>query len=100
MEISDIGSNDDTALLCHTNSHPLLPDIHNWFEPNGTEDDVPGFTTNRDGMVVRLRRITGIPAEGIYWCSILDATSQLHTVYIGLYSSGEGNIEKMYIYFF
>ena len=96
MEISDIGSTDDTALLCHTN-RPRLPHSHHsggdWFAPDGTRvnlDDVPGFTRDRRSMVARLRRTTGTPHEGIYWCSIQDATSVQYTFYVGLYNNGVG----------
>ena len=103
MEISDIGSTDETALLCHTN-HPRSPHSHHsggdWFAPDGTrvnEDDVPGFTRDRRSMVVRLKRNTGTPHEGIYWCSILDAASVQYTIYVRLYNRGEGNILEVYI---
>ena len=49
-------------------------------------------------MVVRLKRTTGTPHEGIYWCSILDATSVQCTIYVGLYNRGGGNILEMYIH--
>ena len=96
MVISDIGSTDDTALLCHTNRPPVgVNSGGDWFAPDGTRvnlDDVPGFTRNRGSMVVRLRRTTGTPHEGIYWCSILDAVSVPKTIYVGLYNRGGGNI--------
>ena len=92
MLISDIGSTDDTALLCHMNYNGI-PSYGNWFAPDGirvNEDDVPGFTRNRGPMVVRLKRTTGTPAQGIYQCSIEDDQYMLHIVYVGLYSMGEG----------
>ncbi|CAI8050550.1 hypothetical protein GBAR_LOCUS27752, partial [Geodia barretti] len=45
LNISDIGSSDDTALLCITN-RPGTPTSGNWFAPDGTrvdDIDVPGF---------------------------------------------------------
>ena len=94
VEISDIGSDDDTALLCHTNQPPP-PGCANsggdWFAPDGTRvsgSDVPGFTRNRDPMVVRLKRTSGTPPEGIYQC---DHASSLHRVSVGLYNTGGGN---------
>ena len=84
VNISGIGYNDDSALLCHTNRPATLgnsPNFHSggdWFAPDGTKipsSDVPGFTRNRGAMVVRLKRTSGTPPEGIYECTIEDATS-------------------------
>ena len=96
VEISDIGFTDGSALLCHTNHLPQGGSSisgGDWYAPDGTrvhEDDVPGFTRDRGPMVVRLKRTTGTPSEGIYWCVIQDATSILQSVYVGLYNSGGG----------
>ena len=101
MVISDIGSTDDTALLCHTNRPRPPGNRHSggdWFAPDGTRvgnigtTDVPGFGRNRDPMVVRLLRNTGTgtPAQGIYWCSIMDADGNDKIVHAGLYNDGEG----------
>ena len=97
VEISDIGSTDDSALLCHTNFPPPPGSISggDWFAPNGTRvsgADVPGFARNRGSMVVRLKRASGTPPEGIYRCTIQDATSTPQMVYVGLYNTGEGII--------
>ena len=102
--ISDIGSTDDTALLCHTN-HPPPPGSRfsggGWFTPDGTRvfgDDVPGFTLNRAPMVARLRRTTtGPPPEGIYNCTIDDASLTTQTVYVGLYTSGRGKGDHVHM---
>ena len=97
--ISDIGSTDDTALLCHTNRSPgSRHSGGQWFAPNGQgvggtgTTDVPGFGRNRDPMVVRLLRNTDTctPAQGIYWCSIMDADGNNQVVHVGLYNDGEG----------
>ena len=98
VEISDIGSSDSTALLCHTNRPPSAGG-HNsggdWFAPDGTRVggidsiDVPGFGRNRAPMLVRLQR-SGTPDEGIYWCGVKDATNTNQTVYVGLYNTGGG----------
>ena len=88
--IDDIGSSDNDALLCRTN-YDGTPSSGNWFAPDGTrvfEDDVPGVTRNRGSMVVRLKRTTGIPAQGIYRCEVNDNTETQQTVYVGLYSDG------------
>ena len=94
VEISRIGSNDDSALLCHTNRPP--DDAHSggdWLAPDGTRvfvTAVPGFTISRAPMVVRLKRTSGTPPKGIYRCTIEDATSTVQMVYVGLYNTGGG----------
>ena len=98
VEIDDIGSIDDTALLCITNRIP--PENGDsqgtWNAPDGISvqrvyaaDDVPGFTRNRGPMVVRLIR-TGseTPNEGIYRCDVMDNTNTAQNVYVGLYNNG------------
>ena len=99
--ISDIGSTDDTALICHTNRPATLgtasyPNSRgDWFAPDGTRvtgTAVPGFRRNRAPMMVRLLRNTATdpPSEGIYHCLVEDDTLTLRTVYVGLYNSGTG----------
>ena len=94
--ISDIGSTDDTALLCHTNCPPAMGSSNsagNWFAPDGTRVhlmDVKGFKRNRGPMVVRLKRTTESPAEGVYVCRIQTSLDVLHSVYVGLYNVGNG----------
>ena len=99
VEISDIGSSDTTALLCHTNrpaSGETSTSGGDWFAPDGTRvgglnsNDVPGFGRDRGPMVTRLKERSGTPNEGIYWCIISDATETSQTVYVGLYNTGEG----------
>ena len=99
VTINNIGSFDNTALLCHTN-HPATESGGSnsggdWFAPGGdkvgglTSTDVPGFGRNRRDMIVRLRRRnTGTPEEGIYHCVVEDADNIPQTVYVGLYSGG------------
>ena len=97
--ISDIGSTDDTALICHTNRPATVSNNANsggdWFAPDGTRvnnNDVPGFRRNRDPMIVRLFRNTATdpPSEGIYHCLVEDDTLTEQTVYVGLYNSKGG----------
>ena len=94
VEISDIGSNDDSALLCHTNRPPPSGGTHSggdWHAPDGTRvfvTDVPGVTLSRAAMVVRLKRTSGKPPEGIYQCTVEDAESTPQMVYVGLYNNG------------
>ena len=112
--ISDIGSNDDTALICHTNRPATITDIGgstnsggDWFAPNGTtvgfgsNSIVSGFRRSRGPMIVRLLRNTGTdpPSEGIYHCLVEDDTLTEQTVYVGLYNSGGGINKNMYLYY-
>ena len=99
VNISDIGSSDTTALLCHTNRPPHPGSVTSggdWFAPDGyrvgniASTDVP-FLRNRGPMVVRLRRNNDSdPDDGIYQCSVNDATETTQSVYVGLYSTGGG----------
>ena len=98
VDIGDIGSNDNTALLCITNRPPPTGSPNSggdWFVPDGTRvggpgtTDVPGFNRNRGPMVVRLRRTTATAAKGIYHCVVMDNTETEQTVYVGIYN-GEG----------
>ena len=94
--IGDIGSTDDTALLCHTDRPPARGSSNSggdWFAPNRirvNENDVRGFTRNRGPMVVRLKRTTESPAEGIYYCKIANSSNAVKNVNVGLYNSGNG----------
>ena len=95
--ISDIGTSDDGALLCNTNYIPSGGGNSggDWYAPDGTrvhQTNVPGFRRNRGPGVVRLirRAYTGTPAEGIYNCTVQDASTEFQSVYVGLYNSGGG----------
>ena len=101
MEISGIGSYDDSALLCHTNRPPFYDSATSggdWWAPDWTRvsgSDVPGFTRNRGPMVVRLKRISGDPQDGIYQCTIEDAELTPQIVYAGLYNTA-GSYNRYY----
>ena len=99
MDISHIGSTDNTALLCITNRPPPSGSPNSggdWYAPDGTivrglgSGDVPAFERNRGRMVVRLRKTTGTgtAAEGIYYCEVKDNTETEQRVYVGIYSVG------------
>ena len=92
VDISDIRSTDDTALLCVTNRPPNGANSGgDRFVPDGTRipnEVVLGFVRNRGPMVMRLKRTTGTAAEGIYYCEVMDNTDTNQTVYVGIYNGG------------
>ena len=94
MNISDIGSTNTDALICHID-HPdrnsNADPEGDWFAPDG-DRNVPGFRINRAPMIIRLLRGSGTPAQGIYHCVIEVQRDQVmfQNVYVGLYHSGEG----------
>ena len=100
--ISDIGSTDDTALICHTDRPPTNNRPHSggdWVSPDNNRvdgNDVPGFRRNRGPMMVRLLRnsntATDPPSDGIYQCLVEDNTRSIQVVYVGLYHTGGGII--------
>ena len=100
VDINAIGSNDPTALLCNTDRGPdsIGDSRGDWFAPDGTavgninNINVPGFVRNRGSMVVRLKRIIGTPAKGIYHCSISDAEGNDQIVFVGLYNTRNDSV--------
>ena len=103
--ISDIGSTDNTALICHTNRPATLNNnAHSggyWFAPDDTRvtgTAVPGFVRNRGPMIVRLLRNTATDpsSDGIYQCLVEDDTDTYQIVHVGLYNTEGGNIITIY----
>ena len=100
VAISDIGSTENTALICNTNS-PVINNFNtrhsggDWYGPRGIRvggigsKNVSGFVRTRGPMVVRLLRNTATdpPSEGIYHCVVEDDTMTEHTLYVELYNS-------------
>ena len=88
--MDDIGSTDDTALLCHTNEPSRRDSEGDWFAPNGTKVGnyaVSGFGRTRGPHVVRLKRSSdGTRPEGVYKCVVRDTTDTNQAVYVGIYS--------------
>ena len=102
VEISGIGYYDYSAFLCHTNQPPPPGSYHSggdWFAPDGTNipsSDVPGVTRNRGPMVMRLKRTSGTPPQGIYRCSLEGDSSEVVHVHVGLYNSAQGSIQCLF----
>ena len=96
VAMSNVGSNDSSAIICYTNYSDVHGSEHegNWISPDGTRVDssgsVPGFRTTRGPLTVRLLRTSGTPQQGIYRCVVQNDTAVLYTVHVGLYNSGEG----------
>ena len=94
--MSIVGFSDSSAIICYTNYSDVHGSGHegNWISPDGTRVDssgsVPGFTTTRGPLIVRLLRTSGTPQQGIYQCVVQNGTAVLYTVHVGLYNSGEG----------
>ena len=91
VTLEDIGDN-NFSLLCVANSSACCR-YANWFFPNGTR--VPSsnitmdFYRTRGQMVVKLHRRRG-GEDGIYRCEIPDAMNVTQTIYIGVYTAGNG----------
>ena len=99
MVISDIGSTDNSAFLCHTDLDPTGSHSGgDWFSPNKTRvnrNDVSGFTRRRGPYVVRLLRNYNDPTppvDGIYSCKIRDSSQTLRMLFVQLVTSEEGMI--------
>ena len=107
--ISDIGSTDDTALICHTNRPNILGQTNpnsggDWFAPDETRVTgtvVPGFKRNRGPMIVRLLRNTATdpPSEGIYHCLVGDDTNTIRTLNVGLYNIEGGTFAFSHVHY-
>ena len=66
-----------------------------WFYPNrdtigAVSGSSMGFYTAYGDQTVRLVPGPGIAVSGIYTCSLPDTSSQLQTVYVGMYRASEG----------
>ena len=107
MTLEDIGD-DDTDLLCVTNltacceppySGENGPAIGNWFFPNGTtvtsvianesSGELLDFSSEGGEVVVHLNHREG-GVEGIYRCEISTSMNDIQTIYIGVYTAGNG----------
>ena len=94
MEISDIGSTNADALICHTDRPAPNGNTNpegDWFTPDG-DRNVPGFRINRAPMIIRLLSGSGTPAQGIYHCliEVQSSHAMFKDAFVGLYHSGEG----------
>ena len=100
MNISDIGNNTISALICNTNSGAGGHHLGDWFSPTG--DRVGGrnstnyyvvgfFKRSNNGKVRLMKNSTGIPREGIYYCNVSNTTMDFQRLYVGLYNTTSGH---------
>lgn len=94
----------DTHLACTSNyvSNRDERYIGEWYAPDGTiigsfnVSNNQGFGTWRseNPTTIHLRRKSSPnPPEGIFHCEIWDVAKRVQKVYVGLYSSGRGQIQ-------
>ena len=99
VTLEDIGEGDD-ALLCITDVTDCCRSVDvgesvlgNWFFPNETRVPSSGrmweFHRTRGASVVRMHRARG-GAEGLYRCEIPNTPNITQSIYIGVYSKGNG----------
>ena len=107
VNITDIGT-DSAALLCTTTFIPCCSSanpVTQWYFPNGTQ--VQSFGTSPPSMTfsrtrsrspgtVRLHRISGATTTGVFHCDILDASGDLQSIYVGIYTTTTGDSTTWY----
>ena len=90
VRVSDIGSTEDTALMCFTEYYIAgnLTSGGNWVAPDGSrvnDRGGTGFRRNRGRGVVRLIRIEDKePSLGIYMCRIFDQNKEHKMLFVFL----------------
>ena len=103
VAISELGSTEDTALVCRTDQTNCCDGDSidgGWFDPDGTmvelnADSSQGFYSSVGSDGIQLLRGSGIPVEGIYTCRATDNSSTEQPVFIGLYNAGGGRSERV-----
>ena len=92
VTLEDIGEGDD-ALLCVINLTDCCSHGDgNWYFPNGSRvlsHSDWDFYRDRGKMVVRLYRRRG-GEDGIYCCEMPDSMNVTQSIYIGVYTTGDG----------
>ena len=100
VTITDIGTG-SAALLCTTTYTPccLSTDGSQWYFPNGSavqrSETLPYYRTRTilvyvGGGTVRLHRNSGATTTGVFHCDILDASGDLQSIYVGIYTASTG----------
>ena len=103
VNITDIGT-DGAALICTTTRQTccLSIDGSHWYFPDGSWVQRTSTTyyrsrtvPNTGGPTVRLHRNPGATTTGIFHCDIPDASGDLQSIYVGIYTANTG--ESWYI---
>ena len=99
VTITDIGT-DAAALICTTTRFGccLSIDGSHWYFPDGSQVQRHGTTyyrtrTNTYNVgigTVRLNRIPGATTTGVFHCDILNASGDLQSIYVGIYTATTG----------
>ena len=98
VNITDIGTG-SAALICTTTSLAccLSTDGSHWYFPNGSRVQRTGTTYYRTrtfsvvgGGTVRLHRNSGATTTGIFRCDIRDASGDLQSLYVDIYTPSTG----------
>jgi len=104
VNITDIGTG-GAALLCTTTyiGCCLSTDGSHWYSPDGSTVQRTGTTyyrtrtigTDTGSATVRLNRIPGATTTGVFRCDILDASGDLQSLYVGIYTATTGKPSSM-----
>ena len=100
VTITDIGTG-SAALFCTTTYIPccLSTDGSHWYFPYRNQiqntTTLPYYTSRTDARssppgTVRLNRNPGATTTGIFYCEILDASGDLQSIYVGIYTATTG----------
>ena len=110
VTITEVGT-DSAALFCTTTNSDccLTTDGSNWYFPNGNavqrSETQPYYRTRTfgGGGTVRLHRNSEATTTGVFNCTILDASGDFHSIYVGIYTATTGEsttwIMSIHIYF-
>ena len=105
VNVNDIGDDDSTALLCHTNKTDCCGQppyrAGDWYYPNGTQVGPVGyniatghtsyFFRNRGAQVVRLKRARHPSERGRFCCQVPNAISVVQSICVNV-----GMLSQMY----
>ena len=99
VNITDIGTG-SAPLICTTTGSGccLSTDGSHWYFPDGSavqrSETLPYYRTrtisHTGGGTVRLHRNPGATTTGVFRCDILDASRDLQSIYVGIYTATTG----------
>ena len=97
VNITDIGT-DAAALMCTTTNSGCCSSVNQetqWYFPYGTQlsnaDTLPYYRSrSRSPGAVGLNRIPGATTTGVFYCDIPDASGDLQSLYVGIYTATTG----------